>query len=69
MHCHDGFLRIDSEVNGSSTLQGAVPFDAAAHRWWRLRFQYGNVIVETTDGISGWSDTARFPAPFSIAAV
>lgn len=53
-----------STVAGSTTAPSAVPYDAALHRWWRIRNAHGITYWETSaDGVS-W--TARRSAALDV---
>jgi hypothetical protein len=53
----------------ASTHLGEIPYDAAAHRWWRVREQYGTLHFELSGDGRAWTTLAAIPTPFSLAAV
>jgi hypothetical protein len=51
------------------TRLAELPYDAAAHRWWRVREQRGTLYFEFSGDGRAWTVLAAVPTPFSLAAV
>jgi hypothetical protein len=65
----NGLVRAVSEVAGTGTLQGEVPYDERLHRWFRLREAGGFVYWETSPDGAHWDTLARAANPIPLTAV
>jgi hypothetical protein len=69
IEAHDGATRIGYYQLGTWYAMAAVPYDAVAHRWWRVREQAGMVYWETSPDGLDWSAHAAIPDPFGLDAL
>ncbi|MEW5925858.1 MAG: hypothetical protein AB1941_00055 [Gemmatimonadota bacterium] len=65
----DGLFRCEQQVGGAYTVFLAIPYDAEAHRWLRIRELNGTVYWETSPDACAWNALYTNPAPFSLTAV
>jgi membrane-associated phospholipid phosphatase len=63
------FTQPTKRVAGANTSITVIPYDAAAHRWVRLRENSGTLYYEVSSDGTTWSEIARTPTPFSLASV
>ena len=69
LEAHDTAMRFNYEQLGSSFEVAAVPYDAVAHRWWRIREHAGTVYWETSpDGLT-WTTHVSLPDPIAVTAL
>lgn len=59
----NGVLKLNSfdQLSSEYTEYVAVPYDAAAHRWWRLREEGGVVYGETSPDGDAWNLLGMLP--------
>ena len=69
MQVHDGVLACRTFVDWAHTTPAALPYDADAHRWWRLREQAGQTYWEiSADGVA-WTTLLQLASPVPVSAV
>ena len=54
------------QVNGAYTTPATMAYNAAAHRWWRIRESSGTIYYEYSANSSSWSVLASVAAPFAV---
>jgi hypothetical protein len=64
-----GFLRCFQNVASTRTQLLKVPYDAAAHRWLRLREKAGVLFWETSPDGGTWAVLFSKPNPIALTAV
>jgi hypothetical protein len=62
-------LYCGKKVGGTRTTVAAVPYDAAAHRWLRLREQAGTLFYEASPDATAWAPLCAIAVPFALNAI
>ncbi|HEX6042577.1 vanadium-dependent haloperoxidase [Longimicrobium sp.] len=65
----DGVLGAYRWVSGAGTTLGTVPYDAALHRWLRIREANGTVFYEMSPDGASWTLLATSDDLFDLSAV
>ncbi|HEY0035991.1 MAG TPA: vanadium-dependent haloperoxidase [Longimicrobium sp.] len=65
----DGVVFAGITINGVHTVPASVPYDAAAHRWWRIRENGGTTFWETSPDGCAWSLLYSAPNPVPLDRV
>lgn len=55
--------------DGAESASTNLPFDAAAHRFWRLREEGGRIHCEVSADGAAWTSVGDAAPPFDVAAV
>ncbi|MEV6309987.1 hypothetical protein AB0M10_15480 [Streptomyces sp. NPDC051840] len=58
-----GTLRFESRIDYDDAAAVTLPYDAAAHRWWRLRESAGTVYWETSPNAVTWTVRRSMATP------
>lgn len=64
-----GNLYGDRRISGSSTTVFSIPYDAVAHRWWRIRHSGGMIRWDTSPEGLTWTERASWTPTFSITSL
>jgi hypothetical protein len=51
------------------TLNTSVPYDAVAHRWWRIRETAGKIYWEVSPDAHAWTVLDFVPTPFPVTSM
>ena len=66
---HNGQLLAAQNVGGPGTLHASLPYDPAAHRWWRIREQGGVTYWEVSADGCGWTAIASTSNPIPLTTL
>lgn len=64
-----GQLSCLTRLDDSFQVVNDVPYDAAVHRFWRLREAAGQTFWETSADGQAWNAVAQMPTPFPLTAL
>jgi hypothetical protein len=65
----DGLFRCEQQAGSAYTVFLAVPYDAEAHRWLRIRELNGTVYWDVSPDAFVWNTLYSNPAPFAVTSI
>jgi hypothetical protein len=64
-----GMLAMGMVINGTYQAGTSTTYDAARHRWWRLREEDGTIHFETSADAQKWDTLLQSASPVSVDGV